>query len=60
MIAPVVGSGSWPAWMARVSKRMAAEHIRMKDLLSLPVREHAGVLVLHLGVDPRRCRAAVG
>src|SRR3712207_6347885 len=25
MMAPVVGSGSWPAWMARVSKRMAAE-----------------------------------
>src|SRR5688572_17198157 len=23
MMAPVVGSGSWPAWMARVSKRMA-------------------------------------
>src|SRR5262245_60991408 len=23
MMAPVVGSGSWPAWIARVSKRMA-------------------------------------
>ena len=54
MIAPVVGSGSWPAWMARVSKRMAVAESRTKDLLSLPAPDEAGVLLR--GV---RSRAAV-